>query len=45
MHLFRGATKTRKQLFWVVLAPFGLKENEHSGSLNVKGLSGDDLFG
>jgi len=42
--LFREATKTKKQIFWVFLSTFGLNENEHSQSIVMKDLSIDALF-
>jgi len=43
MSIFQAATKTRKQLFWVFITTFGLKQNAHS--LNIsKSFTMDDLF-
>ena len=44
MGIFRHATKTRKQLFWVFLSTYGLNENAHSQSIIAKSLTMDDLF-
>jgi len=44
MAIFRGATKTRKQLFWMVISTFGLLHNEHSLGLIDTVLEMDDLF-
>lgn len=42
--IFKAATKTRSQLFWVLISAFGLKENKHSIGLISKSLSLEDLF-
>jgi len=44
MTAFKKATKTRKQLFWVVISTFGLKHNENSLGLIDTVLEIDDLF-
>ncbi len=44
MALFRQVTKTNKQLTWVFLSTFGIKENQHSRSIIAKSLVLDDLF-
>ncbi len=44
MEIFREATKTKKQLFLVLITTFGLKANEHSLGLIDKTLTMDDLF-
>lgn len=44
MQVFQHETKTKKLLFWVFIAPFGLKQNEHSLNLVYNTLSLDDLF-
>lgn len=44
MSVFRQATKTKKQLFYMLITTFGLKENQHSLGLIVKALTLDDLF-
>ena len=44
MSVFRQATKTKKQLFYMMITTFGLKENQHSIGLIVKALTIDDLF-
>lgn len=42
--VFRSSTKTKKQIFIVLLSPFGLKHNSYSLGLIDKVLSVDDLF-
>lgn len=44
MGIFRESTKTRKQLFWVFISTFGLKDNAHSLGIISKSLTMDDLF-
>ncbi len=44
MSIFRNATKTKKQLFWVLLTTFGLQTNQHSLGLVQQALTIDDLF-
>lgn len=44
MGIFREATKTQKQLFWVLITTFGIKPNEHSLGLVAQSLTMDDLF-
>lgn len=44
MRIFRETTKTRKQLSWVFISAFGLKENSNSLGLITKSLTMDDLF-
>jgi len=44
MSIFRQTTKTKKQLFYMLITTFGLKENQHSIGLIVKSLTIDDLF-
>ena len=44
MAAFRYYTKTRKQLFWVLLSTFGLVENKHSLGLITQTLTIEDLF-
>ena len=44
MAVFRAATQTRKQLFWVFITSFGLVTNSHSLSLNAQSLTLEDLF-
>ncbi|MEM8523156.1 MAG: ATP-binding protein [Bacteroidota bacterium] len=44
MSVFRQSTKTKKQLFYMMLTTFGLKQNQHSLGLIVKDLKLDDLF-
>ncbi len=44
MGVFRESTKTRKQLFWILISTFGLKENAHSLGIVSKSLTMDDLF-
>ena len=41
---FKLQTKTRKQLFWALITPFGLHKNEHSIGLVDTVISGEDLF-
>lgn len=43
--IFQESTKSRKQIFIVLLAAFGLQVNEHSLDLVDQVLSLDDLFG
>ena len=42
---FRTYTGTKKQLFWVLLTPFGLRQNRHSTGLVDTVLTLDALFG
>ena len=44
MAAFRTHTKTRKQLFWVLLSTFGLNDNKHSLGLISQTLTIEDLF-
>ena len=44
MAAFRYHTKTPKQLSWVLLSTFGLRENKHSAGLISQSLSLEDLF-
>ena len=44
MSIFRKATKTKKQLFWVLLTTFGLEINQHSLGIIDKALTMDELF-
>lgn len=44
MRIFRAATKTTKQLSWVFISTFGLKQNQYSTSIIHKSLTLDDLF-
>lgn len=44
MSVFRKASKTKKQLSWVLLTTFGLHANQHSLGLVQKALTLDDLF-
>ncbi len=44
MGIFRYATQTRKQLFWVFISAFGLKNNPYSTSIVAQSLTMDDLF-
>lgn len=44
MGAFRHATQTRKQLFWVFLSAFGLKDNAYSNGVVAKSLTMDELF-
>lgn len=41
---FKLQTKTRKQLFWALITPFGLHKNEHSIGLVDTVITGEDLF-
>ena len=41
---FKLQTKTRKQIFWVLLTPFGLHKNEHSIGLVDTVVTGEQLF-
>lgn len=43
IHVFRESTKTRKQLFFVYITPFGLVENQYSASI-ARSLTMDCLF-
>lgn len=44
MSVFRTATKTKKQLFYMIITTFGLKKNQHSMGLIVHDLTFNDLF-
>lgn len=44
MDIFEETTSTKKQLFWILVATFGLQHNEHSLGLVDNVLSLDDLF-
>ena len=44
MRVFREATKTRKQLSWVFISSFGLKENAYSQGIISVALTLNDLF-
>ncbi len=44
MSVFRETTKTKKQLFYMMITSFGLKKNQHSIGLIVKDLTLDHLF-
>ncbi len=44
MSVFRATTKTKKQLFYMMITSFGLKKNKHSIGLVVNDLTLDDLF-
>jgi len=44
MSIFRQATKTKKQIFYMLITTFGLRKNQHSIGLIVKDLTLDDLF-
>ena len=44
MRIYRAATKTNKQLFWVFISTFGVVTNAHSLGLIDKSLTMDDLF-
>ncbi len=44
MQVFQQSTKTKKQLFFMMITTFGLKENQHSLGLIAKALTLDDLF-
>ena len=44
MSIFRKATKTTKQLSWVLLTTFGMEANQHSLGLIQQALTMDDLF-
>ncbi len=44
MWRFEEITKTKKQISWVFISSFGLKENEHSLDIIGKSLTLDDLF-
>jgi len=44
MSVFRLVTKTKKQLFYMMITTFGLKKNQHSIGLIVNDLTIDDLF-
>ena len=41
---FKQNTGTRKQIFWVLIAPFGLQKNEHSIGLVDTAIQGEQLF-
>ncbi len=42
--IFKQQTGTRKQLFWVMIAPFGMQKNEHSIGLVDTVIQGEQLF-
>ncbi len=42
--IFKQQTGTRKQLFWVMIAPFGIQKNEHSIGLVDTVIQGEQLF-
>ncbi len=42
--IFQKSTQTRKQIFWVFISTFGLKNNAHKGSVVAKELTMEDLF-
>ena len=44
MRVFREATKTKKQLFYMMITTFGLHKNQHSIGLIVNDLTFNDLF-
>ncbi|MEZ4885690.1 MAG: ATP-binding protein [Chitinophagales bacterium] len=44
MGVFQQVTKTKKQLFYMMVTTFGLKKNQHSIGLITKDLTLDDLF-
>lgn len=44
LSIFRETTRTRKQLFLILIATFGLKENQHSLGLIAQTLNIEDLF-
>jgi len=44
MAIFRQATKTRKQLFYMIITTFGLRANQHSIGLIANTLTFDALF-
>jgi len=44
MERFKTATKTKKQLFWVLVTTFGLEKNEHSLGLVDRVINLDKLF-
>lgn len=44
LSVFREATGTRKQLFFILISTFGLKENQYSVGLVAQALNMDDLF-
>lgn len=44
MWRFEEITKTKKQLTWVFISTYGLKQNEHSLEMINKSLTIDDLF-
>lgn len=44
MSIFKEHTKTRKQLFLVLITTFGLTENQYSSSIVSQSLTMDDLF-
>lgn len=44
MSVFRQTTKTKKQLFYMMITTFGLKKNQHSIGLIVNDLIMNDLF-
>lgn len=44
MSVFREVTKTKKQLFYIMVTSFGLKKNQYSSSLIAQDLTLDDLF-
>lgn len=44
MSIFQEVSKTRKQIFWVMVTTFGVKANSHSLGLIGESLTLDDLF-
>lgn len=44
MSIFRKVTKTKKQLFWTLIAPFGVQQNQHSLGMIDSILDMDILF-
>ena len=42
--VFKAVTQTNKQLFFVLISPFGLNENAYSMDLIVQNISLNDLF-
>ncbi|MFK7935075.1 MAG: ATP-binding protein [Saprospiraceae bacterium] len=44
MNVFQSETKTNKLLLWIIIAPFGMKQNQHSLDLVYNVLDLDALF-
>ncbi len=42
--IFKEQTKTRKQIFWVMITPYGIQKNEHSIGLVDNVIQAEQLF-